>query len=200
MLSVNSTAAADAEALASYYGNLAREDYYTAGGEPPGQWLGAGAKHFGLNGEVREGELVAVMRGFHPRDKTSLIANAGEEHKPGWDCTFSAPKSVSVIWAVSDRDTQIAIQRVHAGAVKAAVDYLERDAISARRGKGGVEQERTSGIVAAAYEHSTNRNADPQLHTLVLRLSAIVRPSVSAVCRTNCLRTGQAGERKLWRH
>ena len=35
-----------------YYLNLAREDYYVAGGEPPGRWLGQGAEALGLMGMV----------------------------------------------------------------------------------------------------------------------------------------------------
>ncbi|MEO1718295.1 MAG: relaxase domain-containing protein, partial [Planctomycetota bacterium] len=36
----------------SYYTQLAREDYYLEGGEPPGQWRGQGAEALSLFGEV----------------------------------------------------------------------------------------------------------------------------------------------------
>lgn len=175
MLSIHSIAAADAQGLASYYGDLAREDYYATGGEPPGQWFGRGAELFGLAGDVRKGELLSAMHGFHPREDRPLVPNAGDSRKPGWDCCFSAPKAVSAIWAVADRDIQVAIQRAQAEAVKAAVSYLEREAVFARRGHGGVEHERPDGIVAAAFEHSTSRNQDPQLHTHVLVMNLAPR-------------------------
>ncbi len=168
-------AAADAQGLSNYYGDLAREDYYTTGGEPPGQWLGRGAESFGLTGELRQGELLSAMQGFHPRENHPLVPNAGNDRKPGWDCCFSAPKTVSAVWAVVDRDTQIAIQRAQAKAVKSAVAYLEREAVFARRGHGGKEREPPDGIVAAAFEHSTSRNQDPQLHTHVLIMNLAAR-------------------------
>lgn len=40
-----------------YYTGLAKEDYYTKGGEPPGQWLGKGAQRLGLTGNVDEQSL-----------------------------------------------------------------------------------------------------------------------------------------------
>ena len=78
----------------SYYQNLAREDYFLVGGEPPGRWLGRGAAALGLTGKIDSNELSALFRGYSPAGK-KLVQNAGKENRqPGWDLTFSAPKSV----------------------------------------------------------------------------------------------------------
>jgi Ti-type conjugative transfer relaxase TraA len=168
MLSIHKIAASSAGGVSRYYENLGREDYYTQGGEPPGYWLGHGAEQLGLSGTVRDGELLKLMQGYDPSTGTALARNAGAEHAPGWDATFSAPKSVSAIWAVADRDTQIAIQQAQQRAVSFAIGYLECEAAFTRFGAGGAEREPVNfhgGLIVAAYEHSTSRNADPQLHT-----------------------------------
>jgi len=168
MLSVYKISSSNASGISKYYEQLGKEDYYTRGGEPVGYWAGHGAEKLNLAGPIREGELVRMMQGYHPSTGQALVRNVGEDHAPGWDATYSAPKSVSAIWAVADRDTQTAIQRAQADAVKAAIRYIEREATFTRFGAGGMEREPVSthgGLIVAAYEHSTNRNTDPQLHT-----------------------------------
>lgn len=92
----------------NYYLDLARDDYYLKGGEPPGQWQGEGAEALGLAGNVEREAFQAVMKGYGPSGE-ALIQNAGEkEHQVGWDLTFSAPKSVSTLWASADEATRIA--------------------------------------------------------------------------------------------
>jgi len=158
---------------AIYYENLAREDYYKAGGgEPPGQWIGHGAAALGLQGEVRHGQLAQMLAGFHPATGAPIAENAGEEHKPGWDLTFSSPKSVSSLWATASLELRASISAAQARAVAEAVAYIQDcGAASTRHGKGGHEHRPVAGsggLVAACYEHSTSRNQDPQLHTHVL--------------------------------
>jgi len=169
MLSIKSISAKDAKGLSAYYETLATaDDYYSEGEEPAGQWMGKGAQNMGLSGEIEEGELLKVMQGFNPQSGRKMAANAGDNHKPGWDATFSAPKSVSTIWATADESTRDQIQAAHQSAVSSSLDYLEREAVNTRHGKGGEKKQSASesgGIIAATYEHSTSRNQDPQLHT-----------------------------------
>lgn len=56
----------------NYYLNLAREDYYTGGGEPPGQWFGRGAEDLGLAGTVNATELHNLMEGFDLSGQNAL--------------------------------------------------------------------------------------------------------------------------------
>lgn len=171
---------------ANYYTELAREDYYTKGQEPPGVWLGAGAERLGLTGTIRESEFKNIYRGFSPDGETKLVQNAGKmsgklSRDPGWDLTFSAPKSVSIVWAIADEGTRQRIEQAHFEAVRTIAGELERLTV-VRKGKGGREREQ-AGLVVAAYRHSTSRAVDAhtlpdmQLHTHALILNVGVSPS-----------------------
>lgn len=157
----------------SYYAQLAREDYYLEGGEPLGQWVGAGAEKLSLFGQVQADLLREVFRG--ELDGKPLVQNAGSSKRvPGWDCCFSAPKTVSVAWSQADDATAQEIRAAHDAAVRRAIGYLEDKAGWTRRGHAGAEQERCS-LVFATYEHGTSRAQDPQLHTHSLLLNIGIR-------------------------
>ena len=158
-----------------YYVGLAREDYYQAGGEPPGVWYGKGARDLGLNGTVEGESLARLFEGFHPHDDRALIQNAGSpRHQPGWDLTFSAPKSVSTLWSQADPETRKMIQEAHFASVKDALDYLQDAAAITRRGHDG-EIKEDAHLVIATFEHGTSRAQDPQLHTHCLVMNTCTR-------------------------
>jgi conjugative relaxase-like TrwC/TraI family protein len=94
-----------------------------------------------------------------------LCQNPGEKHRPGWDLTFNAPKSVSVLWARADEQTKTLIQEAQKQAVLNALKLLEDNAAFTRRGSAGSEFESVEGLVAGLFEHSTSRTQDPHLHT-----------------------------------
>jgi conjugative relaxase-like TrwC/TraI family protein len=148
----------------AYYEELAKDDYYTQGGEPPGKWIGLGARALNLDSHIDTVDYRRIFNGFGP-DGTPLCENAGDKHRPGWDLTFSAPKSVSMLWARADMDIRQAIQAAQQRAVEQALGFIEQHAAYTRRGQGGKIQERVAGLIAATFEHSTSRAQDPQLHT-----------------------------------
>ena len=94
--------------------------------------------------------------------------SAGVRKVAAFDLTFSAPKSVSVLFAIGEPALAGALVEAHESAVDAALGYLEREACRVRRGRGGVEREAGEGFVAAAYRHRMSRAEDPQLHTHVV--------------------------------
>ena len=75
------------------------DDYYSGHGESVGRWVGNAAPGLGLDGDVSGEDLRAVLAGLAPG--TGLTPN-GEQLRahprrvPGFDLTFSVPKSVSV--------------------------------------------------------------------------------------------------------
>ena len=161
-----------------YYQSLAQEDYYLEGGEPPGRWWGEGAAHLGLNDVVTAPHLKHLFRGYDQHGE-KLIQNAGHmtgdgAHQPGWDLTFSAPKSVSVFWSQADFETRRLLQDAHDKAVKTALEYLQSEHAFTRRGKAGVTREAAK-LVVALYEHGTSRALDPQMHTHALVMNVGVR-------------------------
>jgi conjugative relaxase-like TrwC/TraI family protein len=142
------------------------EAYYTGAGEAPGRWLGTASTRLGLTGLATAETLRAVLAGASPVDGQPLVGHA--RTVPGFDLTFRAPKSVSLLWALADPVVSRQVRQSHDAAVVAALDYLERHAAYARRGKGGHQQVTADGFVAAAFRHRTSRADDPLLHTHVL--------------------------------
>ncbi|GMU82453.1 MAG: hypothetical protein AMXMBFR47_23240 [Planctomycetota bacterium] len=164
---------------ASYYSGMGREDYYVAGGEPPGTWHGEASEALGLRGIVTASALEALFAGFGTNGKP-LVQNAGKsDHQVGWDLTFSAPKSFSILWGTTTNDAfRQRLERAHAKAVLKTLEYIERNLSFSRRGSRG-ERTEPAKLVAALYEHSTSRNLDPQRHTHILLLNVGVRPDGS---------------------
>ncbi len=100
-------------ALLDYYAGLAEDrsrhrqpargpvEYYLDPDEPPGRWWGAGRHAVGLGGAVKGEDLRALLEGADPRTGRPLGRRFGETSARGFDATFSAPKSVSVLWALT---------------------------------------------------------------------------------------------------
>lgn len=146
-----------------------REEYYTGSGEAPGQWLGAGAAELGLAGEVAPGDLRTVLAGLAPDGRVLTAGRVDPARRvTGFDLTWSAPKSVSLLYALGEPDTTDVVRRVHADAVADALAYLEEHGVRVRRGAGGERRIGATGLVAAGFLHRTSRAGDPQLHTHVL--------------------------------
>lgn len=160
----------------NYYLNLAREDYYTQGGEAPGEWLGHGALALGLGSEVEGNDLRNLLHGKSSDGTVALVQERrGAERQMGWDLTFSAPKSVSVLWSQTESgEDRQRIQQAHRAAVASTLQYLEGHVTYSRRTRGGAVHER-AGLVMAAFSHQTSRARDPQLHTHVIVTNLGVR-------------------------
>mgnify|MGYP000200425393 CR=1 FL=1 len=144
------------------------EDYYLGAGEAPGWWTGTAASQLGLSGRVNASDLEAVLAGTHPRTGEALRSGRGGPRLPGFDLTFRAPKSVSLLWALSTPDVAEDVRACHDRAVATALEFLERHAIGTRRGTNGVEHVEADGAVAAVFRHRTSRAGDPLLHSHVL--------------------------------
>jgi conjugative relaxase-like TrwC/TraI family protein len=146
------------------------EDYYAGRGESPGRWRGCGAAAIGLpsGGRVQRHAFMALMRGRHPVDGSVLREIGARSKVSGFDLTWSAPKSVSVLFAIDDEDTVRHLLAAHEHAVDEALAYVEREACWTRRGRDGIERVRGEGFIAASYRHRMSRAGDPQLHTHVV--------------------------------
>ncbi len=155
------------------------EDYYCGEGELPGEWIGDAARDLGLEGEVSPKQLTAMLTGRNPANGEPLLGMNGVRAKggvPGFDLTFSAPKSVSLLWGLGGPVAAHEVSEAHGEAVQAALSYMQREACWTRRGAGGAEFVKGSGYLAAGYVHRSSRNGDPQLHTHVLIANATMGP------------------------
>jgi len=154
---------------ASYYTDSVakgREDYYAGKGEAPGEWAGTGAQDLGLVGEVSAGALRQISEAIDPATGERLRRPSAVT---GYDLTFSAPKSVSLLYLLGDEDVAAAARQAHDEACASALGYMESHACVVRRGHAGQgERLRGGGFVAGAFVHRTSRDADPQLHTHVV--------------------------------
>ena len=96
----------------------------------------------------------------------------GERGVHGFDLTFCAPKSVSLIRALRGDDVvDKAIADAHATALAEAMEYLAAHAGYTRVHNpltGEKDLVRLPGLVAIAYQHETSRCGDPHLHTHVI--------------------------------
>jgi conjugative relaxase-like TrwC/TraI family protein len=101
-----------------------------------------------------------VLDGLDP-EGVPLRASACAVRVAGYDLTFSAPKSVSVLFALGDAGTRRAVRAAHDTAVGEAFGHIERTAAAVRRGHGGTRVEPADGLVAAAFRHRTSRAGDP---------------------------------------
>jgi len=156
--------------------------YYAAHGTPPGTWLGAGLAGLNSGEGLRTGAVVTPVqmerlfaRGEDPTTGTRLGQSPhqygdGDSRRPvaGFDCTFTAPKSVSVLWALADHQTREVIYAAHRRAITDVVELIERDVAKTRIGTNGIAQVDVAGVVAAAFDHWDSRENDPNLHTHVV--------------------------------
>src|SRR5665648_791502 len=112
--------------------------YYEQTGNPPGRWYGSGLA--GLGGEaisrvapgdvVTEQAMTAVFRdGVDPLTDDALGRpyprfEDGRRHAVvGYDLTFTAPESASVLWALADDATRTTVYAAHRAALASAPDY-----------------------------------------------------------------------------
>ena len=168
MLRVTTLYASSASATAAYYANYLVD----APGEVPGVWSGRQAAALGLSGDVSQDALEALLRGRDPTTGSPLGHEFVDRYRTdgkvvravtGFDATFSAPKSVSVLWALTGDPAWL---EVHDAAVRVALDHLELFGATTRvRVNGSRMFPETGGLTMAAFRQTTSRADDPQVHT-----------------------------------
>jgi conjugative relaxase-like TrwC/TraI family protein len=102
----------------------------------------------------------------------------GENGVHGFDLTFSAPKSVSLIRALTGGVAEKVLAAAHERAIRAAMVYLHAHAGYTRVHNpvtGVKDLQRLPGLAAIAYQHETSRCGDPHLHTHVILPNRQVR-------------------------
>ena len=104
------------------------------------------------SGPVQKEELSALMKGVSPASGEELRrAGSNGTRVAGTDLTFSAPKSVSALWAVSGSAEREQIERAHTQAVTSAIERVERQVELVRGRTGGeIRHERARSVLAAS--------------------------------------------------
>ena len=138
-----------------------RDDYYSGRGESPGRWTGAGAETLRVGARVDDDGFMKLMDGRDPGTGERLKRVGGRSKVAAFDLTFSAPKSVSVLFAISEPALTGALVDAHESAVDAALGYLEREACRVRRGRGGVRREVGGGVRGGGVSPSHESRRGP---------------------------------------
>ena len=140
-------------------------DYYSEGQELVGAWGGKGAAFLGLHGVVGQPEFEALCDNLHPTTRKALTVRTKQDRTVGYDFTWSVPKSVSVLYAMTGDEGLL-------NAFRDAVDDTMRD-IEAEmktrvRRNGRSENRETGNALWATFYHFTGRPVDgvpdPQMH------------------------------------
>lgn len=161
------SALSSAGQAASYY---EADDYYAEGGLAPSEWFGEAASALGLEGEVDREQFAALLEGRVDGEQLGTTREGKVEHRPGWDITLSAPKSVSIMAEVAGDKRLIA---THGAAVKVALAHVENHMAATRVREGGeVQRQATGNLAIATFRHATSRAQDPQLHTHAVVINA----------------------------
>jgi conjugative relaxase-like TrwC/TraI family protein len=148
-----------------YYQANGKEAYYLDNLWQVGRWAGSAVEQLDLPETVAPRTFEHLLEGFSPDGRQALVQNAGHKNRDaGWDLTFSAPKSVSVLWALAPAAERQQIEQAHAEAVKEALKYVEVVAGLTRRGKGGAIKEHAD-LLFATFFHGDSRAHDPNVHT-----------------------------------
>ncbi|ALR22862.1 MULTISPECIES: MobF family relaxase [Sphingobium] len=140
-------------------------DYYTS--EQAGdvsQWGGEGLK----DTPIAEGSAVTreafekVLLGETP---TGEQIEAKENRRPGYDLTFSAPKSVSVMAYIAGDKRILGPEGAHINAVQKTMAWVEKNLAEGRKtADGKTVPVKTGNLVYALFQHDTSRALDPQAH------------------------------------
>lgn len=163
--------------------------------EAPGRWIGDpdALVRVGITpGPVQAGELRALMEGRRPGDGEPVwLRNAGPDGQRagGLDVTFSAPKGVSIAWALGK--DRAGIEAAHERSVDAALGHLRESVQLTVRydAAAGTSADTAAHLHAAAFTHTTARGVgdavpDPQLHTHVVITSVERHDGSTAAVRS----------------
>lgn len=124
--------------------------------------------------DVVDGELVRRWFNSAVAPNGSKLGRApGSRGVPGFDLTFCAPKSASLLWGLTDDESvREAVNRAHAAAVDCGLEYLTTHGGYTRRAAPDDPStmiiERLRGLSGVRYEHRTSRSGDPHVHSHVL--------------------------------
>ena len=158
-------------AAKKYY---ATADYYSEGQEIIGSWGGKGASRLGLEGKVDKFSFERLCDNLDPQTGKPLTVRTRTERRVGYDFTFSVPKSVSLLYAMSGDQ---GIMDAFRGSVDETMREMEAEMKTRVRMDGKDEDRVTGNMVWAEFIHTTSRPVDGRPRSAIARpLSSFSTP------------------------
>ena len=158
-----------------YYMKEGKEAYYLAGIGQVGRWVGRAVEALQLPEKVEAEAFRNLLNGYSPDGQQPLVQNAGHpDRNAGWDLTFSVPKPVSVLWAMSPASVRGEIEAAQRHAVEVTLRYAEEIWGFTRRGQGGKIHEHAA-LLFATFEEYVSRAQDMQIHMHCVLIDTTVR-------------------------
>ena len=146
---------------------LSRADYYIESQELNGTFNGQIAKQLGLEGQLVDKETFEKLcDNINPKDGGTLTPRTVQDRRVGYDISFHAPKSVSIVHALSDDDS---IMNVFKASVHDTMNEMELDMQTRIRSQGQYDDRATASLLWTDFIHQTARPVDgnppdPHLH------------------------------------
>jgi len=153
-----------------------QENYYSKeAARKHSNWAGKGAAKFKLQGAVDGKAFKNLLNGYSPDGEQALTGKKGKKNRrAAIDCTFSAPKSISLA-ALMGGQTELI--EAHQRAVARTLKIIEEQYSQARVWDGHKQQRvNTGNLITAQFHHTTSRERDPQLHTHCVIINATQLP------------------------
>lgn len=153
-----------AQGATRYYSEgLTTQDYYTEKGEIIGNWGGKMAAQLGLSGQVSKEAFESLCYNANPNSGEQLTPRNEEGRRVGYDFTFSAPKSVSIVFGqTEDKDILDSFR----SAVSDTMNHMEESVQTRVRAGGAFENRDTGNMIWGEFVHDTSRpvNGVPDCH------------------------------------
>lgn len=165
MLSISKMSA---ESAMNYYQKSGDEIYYQQNPEEIGIWQGelATALCLEAGSEIDPEQFKRLLHQIHPTQDVALVERSQEV--AGLDFTFSAPKSVSILIEIHpDSEIREELRNAHNNAVERVRKLVESEysGYQTREPDGSRGLRGTGKMLSSSFNHSTNRNHEPDTHT-----------------------------------
>lgn len=151
----------------SYYSEgLSTQDYYSEKNEVIGKWSGIASIKLGLTNEISKEQFSDLCDNLNPVTHEPLTPRTNIERRVGYDFTFSANKSVSLIQALGTKEQREQILDAFRSSVHETMTEIEKSAQTRVRVGGAFENRDTGNIVYGEFVHFTSRPIDgkPDCH------------------------------------